>query len=66
VEAAQYEHHNRSVREPAGTPHRWGSLSTLFHHFFLSLAPFFASRISVRWHHAMVYGSPQKKGAPTH
>src|SRR5215218_8861383 len=22
-------------------------------------------RVSVRWHHAMVYGSPQKKGAPT-
>src|SRR5215213_9969736 len=39
VEAAQYEHHNRSVREPAGTPHRWGSLSPLFHHFFLSPAP---------------------------
>src|ERR687897_3758130 len=45
VEAAQYEHHNRSVREQAGTPHRWGSLSPLFHHFFLSLAPFLASRI---------------------
>src|SRR5918995_7166564 len=38
VEAAQYEHHNRSVREQAGSPHRSrGSLSTLlFHYFFLS------------------------------